>query len=69
MNANRIVSMVINMIMRRLLRSGVDAGMNAVGKRMNKGKTDAEIGKSPDSRHATKRMKQSMRITRKIGRF
>lgn len=37
MNANQIINMVIRQIMRRVVRGGVDAGFNAVGKRMAKG--------------------------------
>lgn len=69
MNANQIINMVVRMVMRRVLRSGVDAGINAVGNRMNKGKTDAETGQSPNVADTSKRAKQTMRMGRKIGRF
>ena len=69
MNANQIINMVVRMVMRRLLRSGVDAGINAVGKRMNRDKTPEEVGKAPDTGETEKRMRQSMRMSRKMGRF
>ncbi|WP_157707312.1 hypothetical protein [Roseovarius faecimaris] len=37
MNANQLINMVIRQIMRRVVRGGVDAGFNAVNKRMAKG--------------------------------
>ena len=69
MNANQIINMVVRMVMRRVLRSGVNAGMDAVGKRMSKGKAPAETGQPLDTAETTKRTKQAMRVTRRMGRF
>lgn len=69
MNANQIINMIVRMVMRRVLRSGMNAGMNAVGKRMNKGKAPAETGQPMDTADTTKRTKQAMRVTRRMGRF
>ena len=69
MNANQIINMVVRMVMRRVMKSGVEAGMNAVGNRLNLGKTPEEQGQAPDSAQTAKRMKQTMRVTRKMSRF
>lgn len=69
MNADRMISMVIRMVMNRLLRGGVNAGINAVGNRMNRDKTPEQTGKAPNSDKAVKRTKQAMRVSRKIGRL
>jgi len=37
MNANQMINMVIRIVMRRFLSRGVNAGMDAVGKRMGGG--------------------------------
>ena len=75
MNANQVINMVIRMVMTRLVRSGVNAGMNAVGGRMtrNKASGDQQATRKgnggPDSGETQKRMKQAMRVSRRIGRF
>ncbi|MEO1140575.1 MAG: hypothetical protein AAFW87_14110 [Pseudomonadota bacterium] len=72
MNANQIINMVIRMVVNRAVRGGVNAGINAVGNRMSKGKggpaNQAETD-APDSAETTKRMRQTLRATKKIGRF
>ena len=69
MNANQIINMVVRMVFNRVVRTGLNAGINAVGDKMSKGKTPDQAGKAPDSSETTKRMRQTMRVTRKIGRF
>ena len=72
MNANQVINMVIRMVMNRVIRSGVNAGINAVGNKMSKGKDagpNEQAGQAPQSAETTKRMRQSLRTTRKIGRF
>lgn len=74
MNANQIINMVIRMVMGRVLRSGVDLGINAVSNRMNRNKPDGQqtqAGKpgGPNAAETQKRMRQTMRVTRRIGRF
>ena len=65
MNANQIFSMVVRMVIRRLLRSGVNAGIDAVGKRMSGDKTNS----GPDTAQTQQRMRQGMRVTKKMSRF
>jgi len=62
MNVNQIVTMVMRMVMRRLLRGGV----NAVGKKMNRGGGAAA---GPDGRKTAQRARQAMKLGRRIGRF
>ncbi|MEL6375614.1 MAG: hypothetical protein AAFQ04_00265 [Pseudomonadota bacterium] len=73
MNANQIINMVIRMVMRRALRGGVNAGIDAISKRKSKNQVadgqPAQAQGGPDSKETTKRMKQSMRMARKMGRF
>ena len=71
MNAGNIVNMVIRMVMRRLLRQGVNAGMDAVGRQISKrrGGEEVEDGPAPDTRQAQQRMRQTAKMTRKMGRF
>ncbi len=66
MNANRLVTMAIRMIMRRLMRTGVDAGIGAVSKRVNK---DAPGGAAPNARETQKRARSTMKIARRMGRM
>lgn len=69
MNANQIINMVVRMVMRRVVRTGVNAGMDAVGKRMSKngaGDTGQPVAHSGE---AQKRMRQTMRMSRRIGKF
>ncbi len=66
MNANRLITMAIRMIMRRLMRGGVNAGIGAVSSRMNKG---APGGVAPDAKETQKRARSTMKIARRIGRM
>ena len=68
MNANRIISMVIRMVVNRLIRTGVNAGVNKMSKAKQYG-PDETKGQAPQSADTQKRMRQSMRVMRKIGRF
>lgn len=73
MNANRIINMVVRMVMRRLVRSGVDAGVNAYANRRDakagKGEGQAQQGKAPKTGKTQKRMRQGMRMARRMDRF
>jgi hypothetical protein len=62
MNVNQIITMVMRMVMRRLLRGGV----NAVGKKMSRGGGAAP---GPDGRKTVQRGRQAMKLGRRIGRF
>ena len=67
MNANQIINMVVRMVMRKAVNGGMKAGIDAVSNKMAKGK--AEKTSAPDPAEAQKRMRQSMRVTRKLGKF
>lgn len=66
MNGNTLINMAMRMIMRRLMRGGVNAGIGAFGKHMSKGK---EGGRAPDSKATQKRARETMKISRRIGRM
>lgn len=71
MNANQLISMALRMIMRRVMRSGVDAGIGAVSRRMSKGK-DADgqdAPGTPQSGETQKRARDTMKIARRMGRM
>lgn len=73
MNANKLISMAINMILRRVMRSGIDAGINAVANR-KKGQTPNTPDQSakkggPDTRELQQRMTKTIRLGRRLGRF
>lgn len=72
MNANRIISMVIRMVMNRVIRSGVNAGIDKFSQRGKKS-SDGQGAANPQQKKQTgdtqKRMRQSMRVARKIGKF
>lgn len=69
MNVERIINMAVRMVMRQVMRKGVNAGMDAVGRRMAGGKTQDNQASSPEGKQTAKRAKQVMRISRKIGRL
>lgn len=69
MNANTIINMIVRQVMRRVIGRGVNAGINAVESRMSGGKSDAARKPSPNAGQTQKRMRQTMRLTRKMGRF
>ncbi|MEQ9258036.1 MAG: hypothetical protein RIG84_02950 [Roseovarius sp.] len=74
MNVNQMVNMIVRMVMRRAVKTGIDKGINAYADQRDAqtGAGDTKGGqkrKAPDSAETRKRMKQSMRMMRKMGRF
>ena len=61
--------MVIRQVMRRVMNKGINAGMDAVGKRMSRGKGDAEPSAQIETGETQKRMRQTMRTTKRLSRF
>jgi hypothetical protein len=62
MNVNSLINMVIRQITRRAVNAAVDKGIDAAaGAKQRKGSGGPGVDK--------KRMKQQMRMVRKIGRF
>lgn len=64
---NQIVNMIVRQVMNRLIRAGIDKGVDVMAKRKGGG---AEL--TPEQQKAAgenkKRARQAMRITRRFGR-
>ncbi|MFK7937914.1 MAG: hypothetical protein AB8B82_00935 [Roseovarius sp.] len=70
MNANQIINMIIRQVMRRVMNKGINAGMDAVGKKMSKGKQgQPQQTAQVDTGESQKRMRQTMKVTKRMGRF
>ena len=71
MNLNQIINMVVRMVMRQIVGRGVNAGINMASKKMSKSGdgTDAAPGQSAEGRDMAARAKQTMKATRRMGRF
>jgi len=73
MNADRLISMVIRQVMRRVIGRGITAGIKAVsgGKSSQPGKkrNDPQGRPVPGAAQDTKRARQAMRAARRLGRF
>ncbi len=70
MDLGRIVTMIVNIVMRRAVNAGINKGINHFA---GKGKSDApmtaaEKAQAAKGRDMTKRARQAARLTRKIGR-
>jgi hypothetical protein len=65
---NQMINMVIRMVMRRVVNMGINKGIDVAAKRGQGGK---EL--TPEQRQAagktSKRAKQAVRMSRRIGRF
>lgn len=75
MNYDRLIRMVFNTLLRRLVRSGVNKGIDlAAGKGRAGGKRPKGQGADPagaparDARALAKRARRAARITRRFGR-
>ena len=67
---DRIINMVINLLLRKVVSRGVDAGINyAVGKgKAPQDMTDEERAQSAAGRETAKRAKQAANLARRLGR-
>lgn len=66
MNVNQIINMIVRMVMRR----GLSTGMNAFGKRMSKGKGgESRQSGAANTGPSQKRMRQTTRLAKRMGRF
>ena len=64
---NQMVNMIVRMVMRQLIRTGIDKGSEHLARRNGGGEaTPAQKGQA---RQAQKRMRQGMRMIRRMGRF
>ena len=70
MDLSKIIQMVINLVLRKVINRGVDAGINYASKR---GKTDdqmtpEDLQQAKSAKEMAKRAKQAINVGRKIGR-
>ncbi|MGR3572093.1 hypothetical protein [Brevirhabdus sp.] len=69
---NRLINMVIRQIVNRLVRSGLDKGIDAMAKRKAGGETRTPgeaKAQAAQTKESVKRARQAMRVGRKIGKF
>ena len=71
MNGARIVQMLGRMVMRRLVRRGVDAGIDRAfgGRKTAADMTPAEPEQAQAGKQNARRAKKAMRASRRIGKF
>lgn len=75
MNANRLISMAINMVLRRVMRTGIDAGMTAIANRKNRKNPESpdqpqqKSQAGPDTRDLQRKAQKTIRLGRRVGRF
>ena len=77
MNANRLISMAINMSLRRVMRGGINAGMNALANRKKNqahgqdtsGQPQQKRQGGPNTRDLQNKARKSIRLGRRLGRF
>lgn len=70
MNLNQLLNMAINMVMRRLVNTGITKGIDLAARR---GKPKAQMtaedhNQASAARQTAKRARQAARITRRLGR-
>ncbi len=70
MNANQLINMLVRMGTRLLMRKGINAGVKAASGAMARRKGD-EGSDAPqvDEKETAKRIKQTMKIGRRVSRF
>lgn len=71
MNFNQIINMVVRIVMRRIVGRGVNAGIDIAARKMGKSGDNPETSarQGAEGRDMAKRAKQSMKITRRMGKF
>ena len=71
MNASGIGRMAIRMLLRRLIKTGVNTGIDSVlGKKKPQGDmTPEERRQAQAGKQSSKRAKQAMKASRRIGKF
>lgn len=70
MNIERLITMAVNIVTRRLINFGINKGVDAVARKGKpKGRMTAEDRKQvQDARALAKRARQAAKITRRLGR-
>lgn len=64
---NQLVNMIVRMVTRQLIRTGIDKGTEQLARRGGGG--EATPAQKQQGRQTQKRMRQGMRMIRRIGRF
>ncbi|SDX03149.1 hypothetical protein [Litoreibacter albidus] len=65
---NQMINMAMRMIMRRLINMGINKGIDVAANRGQRGK-DLTPEQRQKSGETSKRAKQAVRMSRRIGRF
>ncbi|WP_298261637.1 hypothetical protein [uncultured Litoreibacter sp.] len=65
---NQIINMVIRMVMRRVINMGINKGIDVAAKRGQRGEDLTPEQRQKAGEHS-KRAKQAVRMSRRIGRF
>lgn len=72
MNANQLINMAVRIVMRKLLHKGIDAGVDMASRRGHgadpEARPDDPQGRA-QANETKKRLRQSMRVVRRMGRF
>ncbi|WP_424435599.1 hypothetical protein [Planktotalea sp.] len=63
MNMNQIINMVIRRVMNIAINKGINAGVDQMAKRKGRNADD------PDLQQDKKRLRQTARLTRRMGKF
>lgn len=69
---NKMINMVINQVMRRLVNVGMTKGMDYITQDKNKGLDEnSPVAKQnrKNAKNASKNAKQTLKMARRIGRF
>lgn len=71
MNANRLISMVVRMVLRPLISRGINAGIDAVSGREKRrsDRSDEERKQAADAKGTTQNARRTIRMARRIGRM
>ena len=71
MNMNQVVNMITRLVLRRAIKTGIDAGVNLAAKRRGGDPQNPEAAKhqGAQGKQTAKRARQAMRLSRRIGRF
>ncbi|MEZ5779453.1 MAG: hypothetical protein R3E44_13920 [Paracoccaceae bacterium] len=71
MNLNRLINMVVNVVMRRLINTGINKGIGWWSRRGQKPAapvTSTEALHRHEARETAKRARQAAKVTRRLGR-
>jgi hypothetical protein len=71
MNLDRIISLILRQLLRRLIGKGVNAGIGMAARRGGQGAkmTEEKRRSAGDTGRTTRRARQAARLLRRFGRF